>query len=412
MKILSLSINFPNPETPVKGIFVRSRLARLADLAEVKVIAPVQVVNYWQLRTGKKASGPAIPTDRIDGKLEVFHPRWMSIPLGGGLNGFALFAQVLGIVKAIRKRFPFELIDAHFAFPDGIAAWLLARSLGVPYLVTLRGNETMHSEPRFRRMLIRRAVCNAGRVITVAESLRKFAISLGVDPAKAVTIPNGIDPAIFYPRDRAAGRRKFGIADSQRIILSVGALIERKGHHRVMRALHDLQAEGIGASLLIAGSAGPEGVYEGTLRKLVAELGLEDQVRFLGQVPPETLPELMSAADVMCLATTREGWPNVVHEALACGTPVVATDVGGIPDMIPTGDYGIVVPVNHPAALRDALRKALAKSWDHAAISARARARSWDQVAAEVLEQMQQVLAEQAQRKGTKERVTLDAKPL
>jgi glycosyltransferase involved in cell wall biosynthesis len=121
---------------------------------------------------------------------------------------------------------------------------------------------------------------------------------------------------------------------------------------------------------------------------------------------------LISAADVMCLATTREGWPNVVHEALACGTPVVATDVGGIPDMIPSEDHGMVVPVNDAAALRDALRKALAKFWDHAAISARARARSWDRVAAEVLEQMRQVLAEQAQRKETKERTTLDAKPL
>src|SRR5580693_7948435 len=125
MRILSLSINFPNPSSPAKGIFVRSRLARLADHAEVKVIAPVQVVNYWQLRTGKKASGEEIPAQRIDGKLEVFHPRWMSIPLGGGLNGLALFTQVRGLVQAIRKRFAFDLIDAHFAFPDGIAAWLL-----------------------------------------------------------------------------------------------------------------------------------------------------------------------------------------------------------------------------------------------------------------------------------------------
>jgi teichuronic acid biosynthesis glycosyltransferase TuaC len=412
MKILTLSTTFPNPQYPGRGGFVRARLARLADRAEVKVVAPVQVVNYWQLRAGRRTSGPAVPAERMDGKLEVFHPRWMSIPLGGGLNGLALFAQVLGLAKTIRQRFPFELIDAHFAFPDGIAAWLLARSLGVPYLVTLRGNETLHAGHRFRRMLIRRALCKADRVISVAVSLRQFAISLGVDPAKAVTIPNGIDPGIFYPRDRAASRRKYGIADGQRIILSVGALIERKGHHRVMRALHELRAEQVRACLLIAGSAGPEGLYEEPLRKLVGELGLQDQVRFLGQVAPETLPELMSAADVLCLATTREGWPNVVHEALACGTPVVATDVGGIPDMIPSEEHGIVVPVNQPAALRDALRKALAKSWDHAAISARARARSWDQVAAEVFEQMHQVLAEQAQRQETRKRTSLDAKPL
>ena len=176
-----------------------------------------------------------------------------------------------------------------------------------------------------------------------------------------------------------------------------------------MRALHELRAEGVRACLVIVGSAGPEGTYEEPLRKLAAELGLQDQVRFLGQVAPEALPELMSAADVLCLATTREGWPNVVHEALACGTPVVATDVGGIPDMIPSLEHGFVVPVNHAAALREALREALARSWDHAAISARARARSWDQVAAEVLAQMQQVLTEQAQ---PKEKAALGGKLL
>ena len=399
MKILSLSITFPTPASPGRGIFVRSRLAHLANLAEVKVIAGVQVVNYWRLRAGLKASAGDVPARRVDGNLEIFHPRWLAIPFGGGLNGIALFAQVLGPARELRKRFPFELIDAHFAYPDGIAAWLLARCLGVPYLVTLRGNETLHAGYPCRRMLIRRTLRHAARVICVAESLRTFAISLGVDPAKAVTIPNGIDPEIFYPRDRAASRRKYGIADDQRVILSVGALIERKGHHRVMRALHELRAEGVRACLVIVGSAGPEGTYEEPLRKLAAELGLQDQVRFLGQVAPEALPELMSAADVLCLATTREGWPNVVHEALACGTPVVATDVGGIPDMIPSEEYGMVVPVNQAAALRDALRKALARCWDHGAISARARARSWDQVAAEVLAQMQQVLTEQAQPK-------------
>jgi len=394
MKVLSLSITFPNPVSPQRGIFVRSRLARLANIAEVKVISGVQFVNYWRLRAGQKASSRDIPARRVDEGLEVFHPRWLAIPFGGGLNGIALYAQMLGPARKLRRRFPFDLIDAHFAFPDGIAAWMLAGSLGVPYVVTLRGNETFHARYRVRRMLLQRAMQNAARVICVADNLRKFAISLGVDPARAVTIPNGVDTEMFYPRDRAASRRKHGIAGDERIVLSVGALIERKGHHRVMRALHELRMQNIDASLLIAGGPGPEGAYEGPLRQLLTELGMQDRVRFLGQVAPEMLPELMSAADVLCLATTREGWPNVVHEALACGTPVVATDVGGIPDMIPSEEHGIVAPVNDAAALQDALRKALSKSWDHDAISARARARSWDQVAIEVLTEMQQVLAE------------------
>ena len=194
-------------------------------------------------------------------------------------------------------------------------------------------------------------------MICVADNLRQVRHLPGRDPAKAVTIPNGVDPEMFYRRDRAASRHKHRIAGDERIVLSVGALIERKGHHRVMRALYELRMQNIDASLLIAGGPGPEGVYEEPLRHLVAELGMQDRVRFLGQVAPETLPELMSAADVLCLATTREGWPNVVHEALACGTPVVATDVGGIPDMIPSDGAWVCLPLNNAMALQDGLRR-------------------------------------------------------
>jgi teichuronic acid biosynthesis glycosyltransferase TuaC len=396
LKILSLSCVFPNSADPTLGLFVRSRLQSVAAGAVVKVISPVPMIDYWRATYTHGAWHREIAQHRQDGNLEVFHPSWFYLPFGGVLNAAFLAARLLLPVVRLRRRFSFDLIDAHFAYPDGIAAGILAQLLRVPFIVSLRGNETMHAGHPFRAIFIRWVLRRANRVICLSESLRQFANSLGVDPARTKTIPNGIDTKLFYPRDRAASRQKYMIDDDTTVILSVGALIERKGHHRIIHALKELQEEGVDAQLLIAGSAGREGHYEQQLHKLVSELRMESKVRFLGQVKPEFLPELMSAADVFCLPTTREGWPNVVHEAMGCGTPVVATNVGGIPDMIPSERYGIVVPVNDSAALRNALHTAFGKHWDRQGIAGWARSRSWEQVARESLEQMQAVISEVA----------------
>lgn len=271
---------------------------------------------------------------------------------------------------------------------------MLSKTLGVPFLVTLRGNETMHAAYPLRGRFIRDAVRGAGRVVCVSESLRKFAVSLGAEPSRTRTVPNGIDTKIFYPRDREESRRKHAIPEGVKVILSAGALIERKGHHRIIEALKDLESEGVHAQLLIAGSAGREGRFEERIREVVSQLQMESKVRFLGQVAPAVLPELMSAADLLCLASSREGWPNVVHEAMGCGAPIVATDVGGVADVVPSESYGYVIPFNDRAALRNALRDALEKQWDRPKIIEWAAARSWEQVAAEAVEEMQKAVAQ------------------
>jgi glycosyltransferase involved in cell wall biosynthesis len=235
---------------------------------------------------------------------------------------------------------------------------------------------------------------SAARIFTVSERLRQFAIGLGASPIKVRTVPNGIAADIFRARDRNACRMKFDLPLDRPLIASAGALVERKGHHRVIDALVSLRAEGSAAELVIAGGPGPEGAYEKTLRGLVAQHGLTNVVRFVGAVPPATMAELMSAADVLCLSSTNEGWPNVVHEALACATPVVATDVGAVPDMLCGEQYGKVVRVNDPGALKDALREVLQRNWDRKAIAAWGQSRTWNQVAAEVFAEMKALTAE------------------
>ena len=140
---------------------------------------------------------------------------------------------------------------------------------------------------------------------------------------------------------------------------------------------------------IIPGEYGP---YHDALRKQIATLGLEKQVRLLGYVAPSEVAELMCAADLYCMASLREGWPNVVHESLACGTPVVATDVGAVPALIPSADYGLIVPPGDPLALAEAIDKALRTPWDRTAISVWGMSRSWEQVAAEVIQCFREIV--------------------
>lgn len=387
-QVVTISCVFPNPRDPSYGCFVRSRVSAVSAYAGVRVIAPVPVFD-WSQRRGP--AGISIPAASTQGRVRVRYPRWLYPPAGGAGNAVLLFAQLLPVLWEMRRRQPFDLLDAHFAYPDGIAAAMLARVWNVPFTITLRGNETMHARYPLRGKLMAWALRRAARVIAVSGELSDFAVRLGADPARVRMIPNGVDTHVFYPRDRARCRRKWGIPDTARVVLSAGALIERKGHHLTAAAVRRAQEAGIEAMLLIAGGPGREGNFEQPLRKRIEELGLRDSARLLGRVSAEQMAELMSASDVLALASSREGWPNVVHEALACGTPVVATDVGSCRDLLPSAVYGVLVRPGDQAALEQALAAALRTEWNRTEIARWGGARSWEQVAAEVASLFEEV---------------------
>ena len=377
LRILSFTCLYPRPGNPGQGTFIRCRLQRLARRAEVKVVAPVALFGQ-------------ATAQRQDGFVEVLHPRWFYVPGSGFVTAMLLALQALWTVRRLRRRFAFDVIDAHFGYPEGVAAWLMARLLNVPFTITFRGSEVVHAKYPARRWLMRRAVRGAARVIAVSERLRRFAVELGAGEADVRTIPNGIDTGLFHPRDRAGLRRSFGWRPDDRVLLTAGHLIELKGHQHAIAAVRRLHNEGIPVRLLIAGGSPARGVvsFEAQLRRLADQLHVNEHVEFLGHVPPEQLAGMMSAADVFCLPSSREGWPNVVHEAMACGAPVVATDVGAVPEMISDPAYGLVVPPQDSTAFTEAIRRALATEWDRAAIARWAERRSWDQVAREVDEEL------------------------
>lgn len=403
--VLSLSTEFPNPAEPGKGLFVRARLAAIRARTSLSVVAPVAMLDYANPH-GNLLAAWRIPRERRDGEgdIEVLHPRWLYPPKGGWMNAFFLCIRLMPMLIKLRARrtADFDVIDAHFAHPEGIAAVVLGRMLRRPVFITIRGSELRYRRQRQKRFWMSWALGRADRVIAVSENLRALAIDLGADPRRVRTVPNGIDAGVFFRRDRGVCRSLHGIAPDERIILCAGDLAELKGHHRAIAAVKNLNDRGLSTRLLIAGGVGRSGRYAETLRQQVARDGLTDRVTFFGEATQPILAELMSAADVFCLASSTEGWPNVVSEALACGTPVVATDVGAVRQMIVSDRLGAIVPApGHDAeasiaAMTEALQMALTRSWDHEEISAHGRSRSWNQVADDVLEEMRAVMAERA----------------
>lgn len=392
LNVVSLSIEYPNPAEPGKGLFVRARLQALANIVNLKILSPVALLDYAN-PDHRWLGSRGVPRQATDGAAAVFYPRWIYPPYGGFVNAFCLFFRLLRPLYRFNREGGFDLLDAHFVHPDGVAAALAAWVFRKRFVVTARGSELLHRQFRLRRFWMAWAVRRAARVIAVSENLREFAIEMGADPKRVKVVPNGVDGDLFFPRDRALCREKFGIRPDAQVILSAGDLAEIKGHHRVIRALQHLRENGTEAELLIAGGVGRSGRYAEVLRREVALCGVEPQVRFLGEVGQQQLAELMSAADVFCLASSREGCPNVVTEALACGTPVVGTDVGAVRRLVPARQYGHVVALESPEELQSALQDALTCRWDRDAIAAWGGRRTWRQVAGEVAEEMRQVSA-------------------
>lgn len=369
---------YPNTAQPNAGLFIRERMSRVAQRLTLVVVSPKPwFPGQGLIRLFRPHYRPTPGRREVQDGVMVLYPRFFSLP--GLLRSLDSLLMALGSYLTLRrlKAEGYNLIDAHFAYPDGHAAVLLGRWLKLPVTVTLRGTEVPHSRnPRLRRRLVE-VFQKADRVICVSDSLRRLALSLGMPPEKGMVVGNGVDTAKFHPVDRAAARTRYGLPSDAKVLITVGALVERKGFHRVIDCLPELLRAHPTLHYLVVGGTSPEGSMEAELRAQVVRLGLAERVHFLGPVPPHELKWPLSAADVFVLATRNEGWANVILEAMACGLPVVATDVGGNREVVARDDLGTIVPFGDAAALTPALDQALARDWDRAAIRAYAESNDW-----------------------------------
>lgn len=378
--IVVLSSLFPSSKQPGAGLFVRERMFRVAQVLPLTVVCPVPWFPLQgllrQLRPGARAGAPAF---ELQNGIEVRFPRFLSVPgVLKRLDGLLMALCTWRTLRRLKREGRLDLIDAHFAYPDGYAASLLGRWLNVPVTITMRGTEARHAADAHLASKVRAALGRVSRVFAVSESLRSIATGLGIPGERVRVVGNGVDLDKFNPLPREEARRRLGLPQDAPVLITVGALVERKGFHRVIELMPALQARHPSLTYLVVGGASPEGDLSMQLRQQVQSLGLESAVRFVGPLPPNELRVPLSAADLFVLSSRNEGWANVLLEAMACGLPVVATHVGGNAEVVSDASLGEVVPFDDKDALRSAILGALDRAWDRDSIQAYARANTWD----------------------------------
>jgi len=375
IRTLLFSTLYPSSTRPGHGIFVETRLRELLKSGEVetRVVAPVPWFFSTNEKFGEYARMAATPRRETRNAIDVVHPRYF-LPPKVGMN-IAPFTLALGAIPAIRRLqregFDFDLIDAHYYYPDGVAASLLATYFGKPFVITARGTD-LNLIPQYSlpRRFILDAARKASASISVCRALSNELASLGADPNKLNVLRNGVDLERFYPIPQREARASLGF-DQKPVLLTVGHLVERKGHHLAIGMLPLLP----GHQLVIAGD-GPE---RKALEDLAQRLNVAKRVRFAGSIPQTALKQYYSAADILVLASSREGWANVLLESMACGTPVVATNIWGTPEVVATPVAGRLADHRTSASLATAVQSLMACYPERQQVRAYAEKFSWEE---------------------------------
>ena len=387
MKLLTVSTLFPNPQKQSHGIFVQTRLRYLlaSGEAQARVVAPVPWFPSSDARFGEYSAYAKVPASETRFGIDVVHPRYIVLPKIGMTIAPTLLSAALkpAIGRILDEGYDFDAIDAHYFYPDGVAAVMVGRYFNKPVVITARGTDiNLIPQHRLPRKMILWAASHAKGMITVCSALKDEMVKLGIDGNRITPLRNGVDLQLFQPGDRAQLRKTLAMVDFT--LLSVGHLIERKGHDIPIRALPALP----GVQLLIAG----DGVERRTLETLAAELGVADRVRFLGAVSQAELKNYYAAADALVLASSREGWANVLLESMACGTPVIASNVWGTPEVVASADAGILMPSRTPEGLVSAVRSLREQYPTHEATRRYAENFSWEETTQGQLRLFRQVI--------------------
>ncbi len=374
MKITVVTSYFPNSARPYGGNSAFHTLRFLKPHVNIEVICPHE--HYPNVKWLVPGRYEVIDRTYQPPEFKTTYFEYPAIPIiSRPFNGEVCARILLPYVRASRP----ELILNYWLYPDGFAAVRVGRSLGIPVIVGAIGSDIRRRNDPLTVRRVRETMREADAVIAVSEELRERAIALGVPGEKVTTIPNGCDTSVFFPGEREAARRELGCDPESEIILYAGNLYSSKGLGELMEAFIGLSASRPHARLVMIG----QGPYGESLKERAAAAGLLSRVSLPGRRDAAGVAAWMRAADVFSLPSYSEGCPNVVVEALACGRPVVASRVGGIPELV-DDTCGILVPPRDSGGLRQALEAALSKEWDTAAI-ARAHTRGWEEVAAATL---------------------------
>ena len=372
MQILTFTTLYPSRVRPQHGIFVEARLRKLAEsgAVEARVVAPCPWFPLAARRFGRYSLFSRQPREEIRYGLHVDHPRYPQLPkIGMSVAPLALFSAVLPVLRRqLREGQDFDLIDAHYFYPDGVAAVLLGRALGRPVVVTARGSDlNVIAKYAVPRRWLSWSARQADGLVAVSTGLKRRLVALGIVEGRVRVLRNGVDLAFFQPADHSAARRALGM--TRPTLLAVGNLVGLKRHRMMIEALVGLPT----VDLVIVGD-GPERT---AIEALARARRVADRVRLLGHLPQDRLSDVYSAADLLLLVSTHEGWPNVLLESMACGTPVIVSGIDGIADIVAAPEAGRIVQEPTPDRLAMATREFLAALPARAATRAYAERFGW-----------------------------------
>ncbi len=374
IRLLTFTNLYPSDERPRHGIFVEERLRRLVDTGRIRASVVVPVAGAQQMRTTERYGLPVtyVGFPAIRGITSWVNPLLL-----------ARWARA-GVDEHVRRFGAFDVFDAHYFYPDGVAGVSLARQFRKPAVVTARGSDINAAAREFvAGAWIRWAARHCAAMIAVSEALRDAMIARGLPASTIAVLRNGVDLERFRPLERDDARASLGM--SGRLIVAVGNLVPEKGFDLAIHALARLP----GVRLVIIG-AGPQ---RAALERLAAAQGVTDRLLWVAPVSQDQLVRYYSAADLCLLASSREGMPNVLLESLACGTPVVATAVGGVPEIVTTDAVGSVVSQRTPEALAAACDQLLRSPRDRAAVRRHAERFGWEDPVRRQVQLLESVVA-------------------
>jgi glycosyltransferase involved in cell wall biosynthesis len=372
VRLLTLTTLFPNARQPRRGIFIANRLARMRDTGRVD--ATVVAAIPWFPGAYREAAG--VPRAETILGMPVRHPRSLHVP------GLGMRVQPDSLARALlddlRNRGGagggFDVVDAHYFYPDGVAAARVADALGLPLVISARGSDInlIGGMPFARRRMLD-AARRAQALIAVSGALAARMSTLGMPAERIRVLRNGVDADVFRPESRREARARIGVADAGRWVLGVGNLVPEKGFEVLVRAVATLA----NTRLLLVG----EGPSRDALRSLAASVA-PGRVEFRGSMPQSDLRFVYSACDVLGLPSLREGWPNVVLEAIACGLPVAAAAVGGVPEILGANAPAVLLETRAPEAWAGALMRLSDAALTSDGVRAYALRFGWDEVVA------------------------------
>lgn len=384
---------------PTYGVFVKERVKAIAEAGyEVRVVAPtpyfppLPCFERWYCWS-------QVPREEMLDGISVVRPRYVLPPkLGGFFHSELMFRAAGRAVERIRREFDFDLLDAHFVYPNGVIAVKLGRLYNKPVVVTGRGEDML----RFPGLpvlgtRIRKCLSGADRLVALSREIAEAMQRHGGEGRRICIVPNGVDVDRFHPHAKDDARRRLGLPAKARVLLSVGDCCERKGFHLLVDALAEVRRRYPDAILAIVGGPPRHGRdFTPVIQQRIEAAQLGDAVQLAGRVLHADLAEWYSAADLFVLLSGREGSPNVLMEALACGCPAVATSVGGIPEVLCDDRLGMLVEKRTSGCAAQAIGKALARGWDRTEIQRQMPSKSWQRTAQQLAGVFEEAVAAHA----------------